>query len=213
MASAGDNWTVYHVFSLYNILGAFLILEYWPCFSKYWPRFLKLVPLFKILGPLFKILAPAFQNIGPGFQNMRPTFQNIGPAFQNMAPLFQSCHGLYIQSKSRIGHPNRMLDDFIKRPILSRIGRSIHYNLLSRIGCPIQVTDWTSKPRLGLDDFKKRPIPVTDWMSNPWQAWTPVQSQSRFGHPIHGWSGWLSNVWHMYVTDWMVSNAWRTGQT
>ena len=87
------------------------------------------------------------------------------------------CHGLDVQSKSRIGHPNRDLVWMILKSVQSQ----------SRIGCPIHDWDWMILKR--------------------------VQSQSRIGRPIHDWPGWLSNLWHTYVMDWIPSNPWRSGQS
>ena len=48
------------------------------------------------------------------------------------------CHGLDVQSKSRVGHPIRGWDWMILKSVQSQ----------SRIGRPIQVMDWTSNPWL-----------------------------------------------------------------
>ena len=53
-----------------------------------------------------------------------------------------------VQSKSRIGRPIPEWDWMILKSVQtkSQIGRPICDTLLSRIGLPIQVTDWASKP-------------------------------------------------------------------
>ena len=112
------------------------------------------------------------------------------------------CHGLDVQSVTGIGwflkssKPNHGLDvqsvTWIGRPIpdssVSRIGHPIRdwdwmiFKIIqtkSWFGCSIRDLDWTSNPWLGLDDFKKCPIPVTDWT-----LFKIIQTKSRFGCTI-----------------------------
>ena len=107
------------------------------------------------------------------------------------------CHGLDSHpGQSRIGHPICDWDWTLFKIIQSqsRIGRPIRDTQLSRIGHPSQVTDWTSKPWLGLDDFQKCPIPVMDWTSNPWLGLDGFQ---KFPIPV---TDWTSNPWLAWMT-------------
>ena len=95
----------------------------------------------------------------------------------------------------------------------SWFGCPIRDNLLSQIGRPIQVTDWTSTLWLGLDDFIKHPIPSRNGRPIRDTAWMIHPAQSRFRWPIRDRPRWSSKPWHMFVMDWTVSKPWWSGQS